>query len=266
MPHRHQLNPAALAELVGLDYCHEGFSLEQIQKGGAVNTSYCLSTAHQRLFLKTFESDLINQLDRKQLFDVQNVIWRQGMACEPVYLSNTHAFQLDAWVESKTLANSGLSDKQQITQLADALVQIHALAVNGPTLDLPSQWAKYLRHLPQPSITAEYKLARTLARHWYDTPTNDLVFCHNDLSLQHVTVQTPRIIFDWEYCALSNRYFDIAACIEVNGLSDWQHNILLAHYAKNSHISIEVLADKVQEMLPLVNLTSRLWYRCAEEI
>lgn len=266
MPHRHQLKLAVLAELVGLERCQPGLSLKQVQKGGAVNSSYILTTPTQCFFMKTFESDQVNQLNRKELFDVQKIIWQNGLACEPIYLSNAHSFQLDAWVESHTLASNELGEEQKYIQLANALSQIHRLELNGPLLDLPLQWANYLKRLPKSNFIKEHKLAQSLANIWYQAPKSDLVFCHNDLSLQHVTVQTPPIIFDWEYCAYSNRYFDIAACIEVNQLNGHQQESLLVQYAKLSNVALDILTEKVNDMLPLVNLTSHLWYCAADAV
>ncbi|WP_339768930.1 phosphotransferase [uncultured Paraglaciecola sp.] len=266
MPHRHQLKLAVLAELVGLEQCQQGLSLKMVQKGGAVNSSYILTTPTQCFFMKTFESDQVNQLNRKELFDVQKIIWQNGLACEPIYLSNAHSFQLDAWVESHTLASNALGEEQKYIQLANALSQIHRLELNGPLLDLPLQWANYLKRLPKSNFIKEHKLAQSLANIWYQAPKSDLVFCHNDLSLQHVTVQTPPIIFDWEYCAYSNRYFDIAACIEVNQLNGHQQESLLVQYAKLSNVALDILTEKVNDMLPLVNLTSHLWYCAADAV
>ena len=73
MPHRHQLNSVVLAELKSLALCRDGFSVKPVLKGGAVNTSYCLTTPSGRFFMKMFESDQVNQLDRQQLFDIQKV-------------------------------------------------------------------------------------------------------------------------------------------------------------------------------------------------
>ena len=266
MPHRHQLKPAVLAELVGLEQCQQGLSLKHVQKGGAVNSSYILTTPSQCFFMKTFESDQVNQLNRKELFDVQKIIWQHGLACEPIYLSDAHSFQLDAWVESHTLATNELGEEQKYIQLANALSQIHGLEMDGPLLDLPLQWANYLKRLPKSNFIKEHKLAQSLANIWYQAPKSDLVFCHNDLSLQHVTVQTPPIIFDWEYCAYSNRYFDIAACIEVNQLNGHQQESLLVQYAKLSNVALDILTEKVNDMLPLVNLTSHLWYCAADAV
>ena len=266
MPHRHQLNSVVLAELTSLALCRDGFSVKPVQKAGAVNTSYCLTTPSGRFFMKMFESDQVNQLDRQQLFDIQKAVWQKGMACEPVYLSTAAGFQLDAWVQSHTLENSTLREDVKAHQLADALHRIHSLDIEGHRLNLPAQWAGYLSQLPQQPYWKEHEEARELAGIWSATPAHDLVFCHNDLSFQHVTAEQPNVIFDWEYCALSNRYFDLAACIEVNNLNYDVQTCLLSRYAQLTQLPFPLVLQKTTEMLPLVNLTSRLWYAVAEKI
>ncbi|MDO6842120.1 choline/ethanolamine kinase family protein [Paraglaciecola chathamensis] len=266
MPHRYQLNSKQLAELASLDYCRNGFSLRQVQKGGAVNTSYSLTTPSNRFFMKTFESDQVNQLARQHLFDVQKKIWQKGMACEPVYLSTTAGFQLDAWVECHTLVDSKMDNESKARTLANTLYTIHGLRITDHVLDLPAQWAGYLAQLPQEQYSAERKEAKKLASSWYATPEDELVFCHNDLSFEHVTTNTPQLIFDWEYCALSNRYFDLAACIDVNKLMPQEHACLLSSYAQHAKLPLSLVMEKTTQMLPLVSLTSRLWYAVANQL
>jgi thiamine kinase-like enzyme len=266
MPDRYQLNPAAQAELNSLEYCRSGFSLNRVQKGGAVNISYCLTTPSNRFFMKTFESDQVHQLARQHLFDVQKAIWHKGIACEPVYLSIDAGFQLDTWVECKTLANSKISEDVKAYTLADALHRIHGLEVTGYKLDLPKQWEGYLAQLPQQQFNDEREKAKTLAGNWYATPEDEFVFCHNDLSFEHVTTNKSQLIFDWEYCAMSNRYFDIAACIEVNVLGPQQQACIFSRYAELAQLTKPLVEEKVVQMLPLVSLTSRLWYAVAKQL
>ncbi|QHJ11126.1 hypothetical protein FX988_01349 [Paraglaciecola mesophila] len=266
MPHRYQLNSGQLAELASLNYCRNGFSLRQVKKGGAVNSSYCLTTPSNRFFMKTFESDQVNQLARQHLFDVQKKIWQKGMACEPVYLSTTAGFQLDGWVDCKTLVDSNISNESKAHTLANTLHRIHGLCIAGQALDLPAQWTGYLAQLPREQYGDEREEAKTLANSWYAVLEEELVFCHNDLSLEHVTTNTPRLIFDWEYCALSNRYFDLAACIDVNKLVPQQQACLLASYAQYAKLPLSLVIEKTTLMLPLVSLTSRLWYAVANQL
>lgn len=266
MPHRYRLSQGQLAELASLDYCRNGFSLRQVQKGGAVNSSYCLITPSNRFFMKTFESDRVNQLARQHLFEVQKKIWKKEMACEPIYLSTTAGFQLDAWVECHTLVNSEMSNESKARTLANTLHSIHGLLITNYVLDLPAQWAGYLAQLPQEQFSAEREEAKILASSWYAFPEEELVFCHNDLSFEHVTTNSPQLVFDWEYCALSNRYFDLAACIDVNKLIPQEQACLLSSYAQHAKLPLSLVMGKTNQMLPLVSLTSRLWYAVANQL
>ncbi len=89
-------------ELKGLEFIQPGFLLKTL-KGGAVNSSYYLQTSKNSYFVKTFESDKVALLDRKNLFDIQLELAFKGLAVKPVYLSKTCNFQIDQWLDIPTL-------------------------------------------------------------------------------------------------------------------------------------------------------------------
>ncbi|MFQ3219369.1 MAG: thiamine kinase [Paraglaciecola sp.] len=249
-------------ELTGL--LGQDFQSQQIEDGGVVNTSYCLRANGRRYFMKTFESDDIAQLDRRALFAMQKTLSLGGKASKPVYLSQACDFQIDEWIEQPTLDKSGLSMEDKIQLLAYVLADIHQQSLDAPLLDLPCQWQHYLMQLNQ-VISKEYKRElEQYGEYWYASCGDERVFCHNDLSLKHVTQGEPVVIFDWEYCALSSPYFDLASCAQVNQLSDIQGKLLCHFYAQRTGRKTNDIEAKMRLMTPLVNLTNKLWYQVAD--
>ena len=254
------LKAAMLAELESLGFIQSGFHLNALN-GGAVNSSYRLETPNKNYFVKTFESDNNTLLDRKRLFDIQLELATMGLAVKPVYLSKLHDFQLDQWLDPPTLAQANVSDLTITKGLASALSRVHNTNIDAPKLDLPSQWQHYIRLIGAPVSASEQQTLDSYTDIWHQACATQAVFCHNDLAASHVTNAQPCTIFDWEYCAISCPYFDLASCMAINGLGATDEASLCTFYAQYSEQRLSEVIAKVTTMKPLVELTNKLWYQ-----
>lgn len=250
------------AELESLDFIQSDFHLSPFN-GGTINSSYRLETSNKKYFVKTFESDEIALLNRKKLFDIQMTLADRGLAVEPIYLSKSHNFQIDQWLDFPTLDQAGLSNVSITKSLASVLSKLHNTKINAPLLDLPSQWQHYMNLIDVPVTPSDQQTINRYAAIWNKACSTKAVFCHNDLALSHVTDAQPIKIFDWEYCAISCPYFDLASCIIINGLSATDEASLCAFYSQESEQRLSEVVAKVTIMKPLVELTNRLWYEAA---
>lgn len=249
-----------LAELKGLTFIESGFHLKTL-KGGAVNSSYRLDTSNKSYFVKTFESDKIALLDRQRLFDIQHDLACKGLAVKPVYLSKSHDFQIDQWLDTCTLEQADVCNLSITKALASALSIVHSTKVNAPELNLPRQWQHYMNLIGVPVSASQQQTFDSYAAIWQQACSTKVVFCHNDLALSHVTHTQPVKVFDWEYCALSCPYFDLASCIVINRLDTADEASLYIFYAQYSEQSLSEVITKVSTMKPLVEFTNRLWYQ-----
>ncbi|PKH00744.1 phosphotransferase [Paraglaciecola sp. MB-3u-78] len=252
------------AELENLEFVQSDFHLNAL-KGGTINSSYRLDTSNKSYFVKTFESDKITLLDRNKLFDIQLALAAKGLAVKPIYLSKSLDFQIDQWLDSPTLDQADISNVTITKSLASALSIIHNTKVNAPELDLPSQWQHYMSVIDIPISASEQQIIDSYGVIWQQACSTKAVFCHNDLALTHVTHSQPSKIFDWEYCAISCPYFDLASCITVNGFSLTDEASLCVFYAQYSEQRLSEVITKVNIMKPLVELTNKLWYEAARQ-
>jgi thiamine kinase len=252
------------AELENLALFQSGFHLKGFN-GGTINSSYRLETSNKRYFVKTFESDKITLLDRNKLFDIQLALAEKGLAVKPIYLSTSLDFQIDQWLDTPTLDQADISNVTRTKSLASALSIIHNTKVNAPELDLPSQWQHYMSVIDVPISASEQQIIDNYAVIWQQACSTKAVFCHNDLALSHVTYSQPSKIFDWEYCAISCPYFDLAACIIINDFSLTDEASLCVFYAQYSEQRLSEVITKVNMMKPLVELTNKLWYEAARQ-
>jgi thiamine kinase-like enzyme len=248
------------AELADLEFIQSDFHLIALN-GGTVNSSYRLETSNKNYFVKTFESDKIVLLDRNRLFNIQLELADKGLAVKPVYLSKLRDFQIDQWLDIPTLDQADVSKLNVIKSLASALSMVHNTEINAPQLDLPMQWQHYMSLIDLPVSASQQQTLDSYAVIWYQACSAKAVFCHNDLASSHVTYIQPSKIFDWEYCAISCPYFDLAACVTINDLGTADEASLYAFYAQYNEQRLSEVTAKVTTMKPLVELTNRLWYQ-----
>tara|TARA_R110002167_G_scaffold37625_11_gene117846 strand:- start:1876 stop:2658 length:783 start_codon:yes stop_codon:yes gene_type:complete len=236
----------------------EGLSLSPIQ-GGAVNLSFCVKQHEQNYFLKLFDAQSADLLDRPRLFLQQQCLARQNLAPAPIYLSKQSEFQLDQWVDHRSLQQSQLSNVDKCRRLARQLNKIHQSDIILAKLDLHKDWLQYLHkgHV-QLSVYQQTEL-QGLLEQWQQECEQCSVLCHNDLSFSHVPLDEDGVIFDWEYAGHNSPYFDIASCCKVNLLDEADKHILIQEYAKLGLLDPKLVNAKVSNMLPLVNKTYELW-------
>ncbi|WP_293746863.1 phosphotransferase [uncultured Paraglaciecola sp.] len=256
------INVSMQAELASLDFIQPDFRLVSIT-GGAVNNSYRLETSDKNYFVKTFESANVVLLDRKRLFDFQLKLVDKGLAVNPIYLSKSRDFQIDEWLDTPTLDKADVSELVTINRLAASLSLIHNTEISAQELDLPAQWQHYISLIDSPISTSDQQTIDNYTTIWQNACSTKAVFCHNDLSSSHITNAQPSKVLDWEYCALSCPYFDLASCVAVNDFGIADEASLYAFYAQYSGQRLSDVIAKSTRMKPLVELTNRLWFQAA---
>ncbi|WJG08338.1 phosphotransferase [Aliiglaciecola sp. LCG003] len=240
-------------------------SMEPIT-GGTVNQSYRLYDGETIYFLKTFELNHIAPTDRQALFYQQAQLADLGRATKPVYLSKAHDFQVELWFEHVSLSKATIDTQQKIICLAKVLFDIHHLPTVATSLDLPKDWLLYLDAAGRQNLAYWMERIELCKADWIDTHKVDQVLCHNDLAMEHIAMAEVPVIFDWEYAALGNRYFDLAACALINRLDHSEILSLQTHYAHLSGLEPQWVFEQCQRQFPIVKLTNDLWYLAAAEV
>lgn len=234
--------------------------------GGAINKSFKLTSKDKPFFLKTFELNHILPIDRDGLFTQQQQLAELGVAAQPLYLSKNHEFQVEAWVEHTPLSRASWPIEEKLKHMAKVLWQIHQLPTVAAPIDLPKNWLVYLQSVDSPDYAHWQRRINKYQKIWLDTRREHQVLCHNDLAFAHMSISTPYLVFDWEYAAQGNRFFDIAASIIINKLDVNAAQTLYQYYAEQADMSYEVVFEQSQQQLPLVTLTNDLWYLAANSL
>lgn len=252
-------------ELIATEQFGDQISVQKI-RGGAVNRSYKMHAAEKVYFLKTFELNHIAPTDRQALFIQQAQLADYHKAAKPLYLSQSHDFQVETWIEHTSLLNVDLSAQQKVECLAKVLYEIHQLPTFAMSIDLPKDWSMYLDAAAHPDRTYWQNRIDQCRPTWIDTHNTDQVLCHNDLAMEHVALSEPAVIFDWEYAALGNRFFDVASCATINKLDATDTLALQTHYATLCELPTQYVYEQCQQQFPIVSLTNELWYLAANTV
>ena len=251
-----------LEELRDTKIFDEPFRLELIP-GGAVNLSYHFKAGATHYFLKTYKQNHVAPSDRESLYVMQIQLSKHGIAPRPYYFSRGHDFQVEDWIGDSTLDKSDIPREQKIELLASTLNKIHKLPVFALSVDFPQDWQTYIE---MSGIKVSEELQQNLdesSKCWTDTHQHDQVLCHNDLAMEHVCSGKQVVVFDWEYAACGNRYYDLASCATINNLGEQETKMLQQAYSRFSEIPFADVVAQMEEQVPLVDLTNDLWYLAA---
>lgn len=218
------------------------------------NYTFQLVSRNEPYFVKYFGQTQFIPYDRKKVFDLQLALSQQGLAIEPIEISKDCTIQIEKW-QPKSLK---LPRELCITKSAKILSRLHQTSINAEPLELVTHWGRYLALCPEHTRSQFRERIAELKSDWKAQELTHL--CHNDLSFDHIVNAESQQLYDWEYVAMGNPYFDLASTIEVNQLSSKEIDSFVVLYGNNSEIPLDKIHQQVSKMRPLVQLTSDIWW------
>lgn len=230
--------------------------------GGTINRSYYLNDDSNEFMVKHFQGEDSLCIDRQERFDLQLKLSKKRLAPKPIYLSTDKGLYVEQWIKQHRSQLLLFFDELHINSLATALTRIHNSKIKAKRVDLPGEWQQYLKSLANPPSFLVSEVTKATEK-WVaavEAFPGDQVFCHNDLLWAHLCVPT-KIILDWEYAGIGNRYFDLLSCAKVNGFNTQQHELLLKAYAKQNSIPINEVYEGCSQQASFIELTYKLWYQ-----
>lgn len=239
---------------------------------GSVNHNFHVSDRKRSVLFKLLSENDILPINRQAVFNMQTHLATKGIAPQPLYLSDDKAYYSEQWIpKSHTLLAEKLVLQKQLGRkeatlhliplLAQALIKIHQSSVDAPTLNLTNHLKTYWAHIASPSqaLDKEYREILAFCDKYELENKNDYVFCHNDLNMDHVCLNSG-VIFDWEYASYGSRYFDIASCALINQFDEDESRHLCDEYAKLNKQKPEIVYRAVQNVSKLTEFTYKLWH------
>lgn len=237
----------------------EGETLTLIRQGVA-NRVYRLQMGDKKWAVKCLGPATFSAVNYPQIKSIQNQLAELQLAPWVAGYDEVKRVWVEKWIDTPP------DENVDISRLGQALSRVHQAEVKSPTLALLACWQHYLEQLParkQRGFARERDQLQPVITQQSDY--QDFCFCHNDLSYSHLVGEQLDRIIDWEYAAVGNRYFDLAACALINQFSSQQGLTLCASYAEYTQLSEEEVQRKFNTFLPVVDFTNRLWSAAAQQ-
>ncbi len=211
--------------------------------GGLSNHTIKVKTSDERAFVVRIDGvdPASHGLHRQTEWHAQHLAHQAGIAPRPCYF-NPHLGVL----VSEYLATEP-SHSAPPEAVAELLRSIHALPPIRTRLDLDQRLANYL-HRAMQQLPAHSKLLAALnakARHYLDASvslTAPSVLCHPDLLAENRLYSGDRLwAIDWEYCAMGERWFDLAVVCYGDPWQTAQRERLITSYLQRSPTDRELV-------------------------
>lgn len=238
------------------------FVLRPLRRG-QVNTAWQVEANGQRYFLKFQGEGRQNGTDRIQEAQLQRSLAQHHLTPSVIATSSDYRWVLHQWIAAPSLSSLHDADEQSRV-LALTLWRIHQQRPKLPRWSLQQRVANYVAAVARVDDEVakhqqhELEAYSDLIELW---DSHQAVFCHNDLSADHVLLSTPHRVVDWEYAGYGHACFDIASCIEINQLSDGAQQNLCRVYSEVSgtpHKSQE-LSQQLPRWRGLLQVINALW-------
>jgi thiamine kinase-like enzyme len=229
--------------------------------GGTINRSFYLNDEKNEFLVKCFEAEEATNIDRLERFELQAHLAKKKVAPAPLYICPHNGVYVEQWIKQHRSQIPLFFDELHVNALVKAMSAIHKININTRVIDLPAEWRNYLESIPSPSSFVIEQVANATEK-WNkqsNEHSSSWVFCHNDLVWAHLCLPT-KIILDWEYAGIGNRFFDLLSCAKVNNFNSEQHELLLSAYAQYNEIALDDVYQECALQSEYLQLTYQLWY------
>lgn len=206
-------------------WCAERPEVVRPLLGGLTNKTYLIKSCGQHLVLRinALHSKALD-LDRPAEVVVLKAAAHVGITPKLIYSDPAYRYMVTEFVVAAPWPPHYSNADTGLDKLAGLLRAIHGLEVAAPTLDNELKAERYWQAIdcggvvPKQLLALSAKLnsAMQAAKAMNKSPC----LCHNDLLPANLLLTAADHLYaiDWEYAALGDAYFDLAAVIEGHGL------------------------------------------------
>lgn len=211
-------------------------------------------------------SPAVNGLNRQTEWSALQLASAAGLAPTPRYFNPDLGCLVCDYLPAKPASDGATHDS--VLEVADLLRDIHALEAIHTRLDLGERLRRYEKHilhrdgkLPDVLAALSDRIGALLTA--IPRPLKP-VLCHNDL-LAANRLHSPGglMAIDWEYCAMGDPLFDLAAVVAGDGLNEEHSHALLEAYLQRPPSELQsrlLLAHRC-----IYGFLEMLWYTALDD-
>ncbi|RUO39792.1 hypothetical protein CWE15_08515 [Aliidiomarina taiwanensis] len=228
--------------------------------------SCAMRAAAQKYLVKQLQHGEEFARSNKAVITLERYIAEKGLGPRVVFVSEDHSVIIYEHIE-QPLAIALESQTARVEKLAEALARIHQLTPETNRIGVRQQLEQYCHALAYYNEQEAERLREDIASYhdlFAQCEQQPQVFCHNDLSMDHVFLTPDLKIIDWEYAGYSHPGMDLAMTVVMNDLYDEEIACLLDSY--NERAEHRVLREELPDWIRVVALINRVWFKLQEAV
>lgn len=196
-----------------------------------ISRSCLLDSAGDRLVLRQdYPAARRIGLDRRSEWAILQAAYAGGLGPEPIAVSPEQGWLLTAWLPGEAWQAEHLQQPARLRALGECLRAVHALPAAGARFEPVAIARRYAACSEAPQAQPLLATITSMAAELYPVGAARCV-CHHDPHAGNLVGPGPTRLIDWEYAALGDPLFDLAAVTGYHGLSDRQRLLLLDAWA-----------------------------------
>lgn len=230
------------------------------------NRTWVLANGRQRYLAKQFRYEEAFARDMEQVLALETYVADQSIGPEVVLSVKEERVVIYEFLD-RSVFDVILKEDLQVKVLGRALAGIQNLKPKLPRWSLRERLYLYCDALEETSesLAQQLKLdlaaSESLLAKWEQGPH---VFCHLDLSLDHLFLNPHLRIIDWEYAGYSHPAFDVAMTVVMNDLFENEIDTFLDEY--NQYAPFRVVREELPDWIRLVALVNRIWFKVQQSL
>lgn len=230
------------------------------------NCTWRIENGEHQYIVKQYSHDAAFGRQTGDTIQLDALLAEQGIAPAVVYADEMTGVTVQEFLTGDVVA-SIFDPIQRAEQLAEAQLQVHQLDVDVRPWSLSERVQAYCNALEElkpgrgREARSDCESYANLFSAWEHGPR---VFCHHDLSAEHVFFRPELKIIDWEYAGYGHPAFDVASTIVINDLYDDEIDTFIETYNQTAKHMID--REGLRDWIRLVALINRIWFQLQEAL
>ncbi|HLV48673.1 MAG TPA: phosphotransferase [Aliidiomarina sp.] len=219
-----------------------------------------------KYLVKQFRHDQEFGRDNKRVLTIDRYVAKLGLGPRIFFVSEEQGVVIYEHLDNPLLSEVTDNDLR-IQRVGQSLARIHQLTPELQQVNLRTQLEQYCVALAKYKPNDAARMREDIASYqalFDKCEEQPQVFCHNDLSMDHIFVTPELKIIDWEYAGYNHPGMDIAMAVVMNDLYEDEINCLLNEY--NLHSAHSFTRDELPDWLRIVALVNRIWFKVQEAV
>lgn len=225
------------------------------------NQTWKISNSKETYFVKQFLHDVEFGRDSHAMLAIERFFADLDMAPKLIFVSLLDGLVIYEYLEQE-LSESVERPDLRIRVLARALAGVHHQSPRVNTPPLRARLQAYCKTLAASNPREAERMREDLDSYeglLHKVEQGPSVFCHHDLSMNHVFLTPHLKIIDWEYAGYNHPGIDVAMCIAINDLYEEEIDWFFEEY--NEYAPYALQREDLPNWLRLVAFMNHLWFK-----